>query len=96
MISGAILISIWLPMQVSGHSHQVGRVSPFFLVGAVVDSAQILGLPRFKLRDSNGNPYLKDKVLMQEPLALVNESAGMVFASEVNTRKAYILSYVRR
>ena len=96
MISGVILMTIWLPLQVASYMHQAHRVSPFFLVGAFVDCTQILGLPKFRLRDSNGKPYLPDKALMQEPMAIVHESAGFAFASEINKRKAYILSYVRR
>ena len=66
------------------------------MVGSFIDCAKILGLPKFKLRDSNGNPYLADKILLQEPLAIVHDSAGITFSSEINKRKAYILSYVRR
>jgi len=29
-------------------------------------------------------------------LAIVHDSAGITFSSEINKRKAYILSYVRR
>ena len=66
------------------------------VVAAYVDASKILGLPKFRLRDRNGNPYLPDKTLLQEPLAIVHDSAGIVFMGEVNKRKAYIQSYVRR
>ena len=65
-------------------------------VAAFVDTAKILGLPKFRLRDSSGNPYLPDKALLQEPLATVNDHAGIIFTGEVNKRKAYIRSYVKR
>lgn len=96
MIFGVILITILLPLQIQVHDHHRHRISPFFMVGAFVDCAKILGLPKFRLRDSNGNPYLSDKVMMQEPMALVHEGAGIALTGEVNKRKAYILSYVRR
>jgi hypothetical protein len=96
MISGVILMTIWLPLQAANHEHEVHKVSPFFLVGAFVDCAQILGLPKFRLRDSHGNPYFADKALLQEPLAIVHDQAGSMFTSELNKQKTYIRSYVRR
>jgi hypothetical protein len=85
-----------LPLQIASHSGGTGQFKPFFVTRSFVDCAQILGLPKFKLRDSSGNPYLPDKALLQEPLATVHENAGIIFLSEVNKRKAYILSYVKR
>jgi len=96
MLTSAFVVITLLPLQISPG----GKYSPLLgkplAVAAFVDSAKILGLPKFKLRDSNGNPYLPDKTLLQEPLATLHDHAGIVFASEVNKRKAYILSYVRR
>ena len=96
MISSAFLMTVILPLQLSLHSGGSHRINHFFMVGSFIDCAKILGLPKFKLRDSNGNPYLADKILLQEPLAIVHDSAGITFSSEINKRKAYILSYVRR
>jgi len=96
MISSAFLMTVILPLQLSLHSGESHRINHFFMVGSFIDCAKILGLPKFKLRDSNGNPYLADKILLQEPLAIVHDSAGITFSSEINKRKAYILSYVRR
>lgn len=42
MISGVILMTVWLPLQVFSHAHQAHRVNPFFLVGAFVDCARIV------------------------------------------------------
>ena len=95
LISALVLITL-LPLQVSPSGKSSILLNRPLAVAAFVDSAKILGLPKFKLRDSNGNPYLPDKALLQEPLATVHDHAGIVFASEVSKRKAYILSYVRR
>jgi hypothetical protein len=95
MLSALVFVTL-LPLQVSPTGKSAVPLFKPLAVAAFVDSARILGLPKFKLRDSNGNPYLPDKVLLQEPLATLHDSAGIVFTAEVNKRKAYILSYVRR
>jgi len=96
MISGVILMTLVLPMQIAFHARPAVKPSPFFMVGAFVDCAKILGLPKFRLRDSNGNPYIADKALDQEPLAVVHASAGIAFQGELNQRKRYIQGYVRK
>ena len=96
MISGAVLMTLILPLQIAAHTGHPRPLNPFFVVGSFVDCAQILGFPRFRLRDSSGNPYLPGKILLQEPLATMYDSAGIIFVSEVSKRKAYIQSYVRR
>jgi len=96
MISGAVLMTLVLPLQIATHSGHPRPMNPFFIAGSIIDCAKILGFPKFKLRDSNGNPYLAEKILLQEPLAMVHDSAGITFPSEINRRKAYIQSYVRR
>ena len=83
-------MTLVLPLQIASYSGVGGRFNPFFVTGTFVDCAQILGLPKFKLRDSSGNPYLPDKALLQEPLS----SSSSV--SRVSKRKKYIMSYVRR
>jgi hypothetical protein len=85
-----------MPLQVSPSGKSGVPLSTPLAVAAYVDTSRILGLPKFRLRDGNGNPYLQDKAQLQEPLALVHNSAGIIFTSEVNKRKAYIQSYVRR
>jgi len=95
MLSSLVFVSL-LPLQVSPVGKSGVPLSRPLAVAVFVDSARILGLPKFKLRDGNGNPYLPDKALLQEPLATLYDSAGIVFTAEVNKRKAYILSYVRR
>jgi len=97
MISGAVLMTLVLPLQIASHSGGTGQFKPFFVTSSFVDCAQILGLPKFKLRDSNGNPYLPDKALLQEPLAMVYASADIVISeAALSKRKKYIMSYVRR
>lgn len=96
MLTSAFVLMTLLPLQISPLGGRVLSLHRPITVAAFIDTAKILGLPKFRLRDSNGNPYLPDKALLQEPLAVIHESAGIIFVSEVNQRKAYILSYVRR
>jgi hypothetical protein len=96
MLTSALVLITMLPLQVSPSGQNAVPLNRPLAVAVFVDSAKILGLPKFRLRDSNGNPYLPDKTLLQEPLAILHESAGVIFTSEVNKRKAYIRSYVRR
>ena len=94
MISTLVFITL-MPLQVSPTGKSLVSISRPLAVAAFVDTAKILGLPKFRLRDSNGNPYLSDKTLLQEPLAMMHDQAEIIFKSEVNKRKAYIQSYVR-
>lgn len=95
MLSTLVFVT-FMPLQVSPTGKSVVLLSRPLAVAAYVDASKILGLPKFRLRDGNGNPYLPEKTLLQEPLAMVHDSAGIIFTSEVNKRKAYIRNYVRR
>jgi hypothetical protein len=95
MISTLVFITL-MPLQVSPAGKSTVPLSKPLAVAAYVDASKILGLPKFRLRDGNGNPYLPEKTILQEPLAMVHDSAGIIFTSEVNKRKAYIQSYIRR
>lgn len=94
LISALVLITV-LPLQISPSAKSSWLISRPLIVAAVVDGARILGLPKFKLRDGNGSIYNPDKIIMQEPLALIHQHAGMSIVSVVTTRKSYINSYVR-
>lgn len=96
MLTSAFVVISLIPLQVSPSGNSVIPLNTPLAVAAFVDAAKILGLPKFRLRDSNGNPYFSDKVLLQEPLATVHDQAGIFFTSEVSKRKAYIRNYVRR
>ena len=97
MISSIVLMTVVLPMQIASYSGHERKVHPFFLVGTFIDCAQILGLSKFRLRDGSGNPYLANKAMMQEPLALVLASSQIAISeAEVSKRKKYIQSYVRK
>ena len=96
MLTSALVLISLMPLQVSPSGNSPIALNTPLAVAAFVDSAKLLGLPKFRLRDSSGNPYLPDKALLQEPLAMVHDQAGIIFTSEVNKRKAYIRSYVRR
>lgn len=90
MLSSALLMTILLPAQIATLSPPDTKIKPFFLVGAFVDCAKILGLPRFKLRGHNGNSYIPDKAMQQEPLAQILASANIVVSElEVSKRKKY-------
>jgi hypothetical protein len=95
MLSTLVLISL-MPLQVSPTGTSLVPISRPQAVAAFVDSAKILGLPKFKLRDANGNLYSPYKAMLQEPYAIVHQSAGMPMVSDVTVRRAYINSYVRR
>jgi hypothetical protein len=95
MLSALFFVTI-LPLQVSPAGKSAIPLNKPLAVAAFVDSAKILGLPKLRLRDGNGNPYIPNKALLQEPLAVIHDHAGIIFTNEVNQRKAYILSYVRR
>jgi len=95
MLSALIFMTL-MPLQVSPSGKSTVPISRPIAVAAFVDSAKILGLPKFKLRDASGNLYSPYKVMLHEPYALVHQSAGVPVVSEVTARKAYINSYVRR
>ena len=96
MLTSALVLITLLPLQASPSGRNAPSFNRPLAVAVFVDSARILGLPKFRLRDGNGNPYLPEKVLLQEPLAHIQDSAGITLASDTNKRKAYIASYVRR
>ena len=94
MLSSLVLITL-MPLQISPTGQSPVPISKPLAVTALVDTAKILGLPKFRLRDSNGNPYFANKAMLQEPLATIDHHAGVVFLIKVNRRKTYIQSYVR-
>jgi hypothetical protein len=97
MISGVIILSFLMPLQVNGGIFIKEPLFKPVLVGAIVDSARILGLPKYRLRDSSGNTYLPNKALLQEPLALIHKEAGVtVLEAGFTKRKPFISSYIRR
>jgi len=94
MLSSLVIITL-LPLQISPSGQSSLPISKPLAVAAFVDTAKILGLPKLRLRDSNGNPYFANKAMLQEPLAIIHHHAGVVFPIEVSKRKAFIQSYVR-
>jgi hypothetical protein len=95
MLSTLIFITI-LPLQILPSGHSTAPITKPLAVAAFVDSARIIGLPKFKLRDAKGNLYYPHKATLQEPAAIVQQHAGMPMVSNMTARKAYINSYVRR
>ena len=96
MLISAFLIMTLLPLQVTASTVPTLSLDRPIAVVAFVDMARILGLPNLKLRDSKGNRYQKEKIIMQEPMAVIQESSGGMYYSQASLRKAYIQSYVRR
>jgi hypothetical protein len=95
MLSTLVFFTL-MPLQVSPTGQSTVPLSRPLVVAAYVDTAKILGLPKFKLRDSKGNIYSPYKAMMQEPSAIVLQHAGMPMVSDITMRKAYIQSYVKR
>lgn len=95
MLSSLVFITL-MPLQISPTGNSMLSLSRPLAVAAFVDTAKILGLPKFKLRDAKGNLYSPYKVMMYEPYALVHQFAGIPMVSDVTLRKAYIQSYVKR
>ena len=96
MLTSALVFITLMPLLVSPSGNSTVPLSKPLAVAAFVDSAKILGLPKLKLRDSNGNLYSPYKTMMYEPYALMHQQAGMPMVSELTIRKPYINSYVRR
>jgi hypothetical protein len=94
MLSTVLFITL-MPLQVSPTGKSSVPLSKPLVVAAFVDSARILGLPKLKLRDSNGKLYMPHQAMLQEPYAIVHQHAGMPMISDVTARKAYINAYVR-
>jgi hypothetical protein len=95
MLSTLVFIT-FMPLQISPGGHAPVPISKPLAVAAFVDSARIIGLPKFKLRDAKGNLYFPHKAMLQEPSAIVQQHAGIPMVSNMTARKAYINSYVRR
>ena len=96
MLTSALVLITMLPLQISPSGKSAIPLNRPLAVSVFIDSAKILGLPKFKLRDSSGNRYQPEKTLMQEPMALVLQNAGLLYYEHDSLRKAYIQSYVRR
>jgi hypothetical protein len=96
MLTSALVFMTILPLQISPNSKPALLLDRPLMVAAVVDCARILGLPKLKLRDSNGNRYQAEKIIMQEPLAILQISSDQIAFSQTGLRKAYIQSYVKR
>lgn len=96
MLTSALVLITMLPFQISPSGKNATPLNRPLAVAVFVDSAKILGLPMLKLRDSSGNRYQPEKTLMQEPMALLQKNAGVLYYSQDSLRKAYIQTYVKR
>jgi len=95
MLSSLVFITL-MPLQVSPSGAALLPLNKPLAVAAFVDSAQILGLPKFRLRDSSGNLYFANRSQLQEPAALLYRESGTLLLINQTKRKAYINTYVRR
>jgi len=97
MLTSALVLIALLPLQISTTGRGPMPLNRPLTVAVFLDVAKILGLPKFKLRDSRGNLYVPDKALLQEPLAIIYANANIVISdTAMSQRKQYINSYVRR
>jgi hypothetical protein len=99
MLTSALVLMTILPWQISPNGQNAMPLNHPLTVAVFIDCAKILGLPKFRLRDSNGNRYQPHKSLMQEPMAVLQQSVGVMYYSPNSPnslRKAYIQSYVKR
>jgi len=97
MLTSALVLIALLPLQISATGRGPMPLNRPLTVAVFLDVAKILGLPKFKLRDSRGNLYVPDKALLQEPLAIIYANANIVISdTAMSQRKQYINSYVRR
>lgn len=96
MLTSALVFITLMPLLVSPSGADMLPLNRPLAVTAFIDSAQILGLPKFRLRDSSGNPYFAHRALLQEPAAVLYRDSGLLMVSHQTKRKAYINSYVRR
>jgi hypothetical protein len=95
MLTSALVLITILPLQLSPSGRNVIPLNRPLAVSVFVDSAKIIGLPRLKLRDSNGNRYIPNKAMMFEPAALVHQQAGTA-GERINPRRAFIQGYLKR
>ena len=96
MLTSALVIMTILPLQINPGSKLAHVLDRPLMVAAVVDCARILGLPKLKLRDSNSSRYQAEKIIMQEPLAILQTSSDQMAFNQTGLRKVYIQSYVLR
>jgi hypothetical protein len=96
MLTSALVLITLMPLQVSPRGAAMLPLNKPLAVAAFIDSAQILGLPKFRLRDSNGNLYFANRSQLQEPAAALYRDSGTLIVTNQAKRKAYINAYVRR
>jgi len=96
MLTSVLVLITLMPLQVSPSGAAMLPLNKPLAVAAFIDCAQILGLPKFRLRDSSGNLYFANRSQLQEPAAILYRDSGMMLVSHQTRRKAYINSYVRR
>ena len=95
MLTSALLIPTILPFHITAKDATAPSLARPVTVATFVDCAKILGLPRLKLRDSNGNRYIPNKAMAFEPEALVHQQAGTA-GERINPRRAFIQGYLKR
>ena len=95
MLTSALLLATILPFELTPKDAIAPSLARPVTVAAFVDSAKILGLPRLKLREANGNRYIPNKAMLFEPVALVHQQAGTT-VERVNPRRIFIQGYLKR
>ena len=95
MLTSALLLATILPYEITPKDAVSPSLRRPLTVAAFVDTAKILGLPRLKLRDANGNRYIPNKAMAFEPAALLHQQAGTT-GERINPRKAFIQGYLKK
>ena len=96
MLTSALVLITLMPLQVSPSGAAMLPLNKPLAVAAFIDGAQILGLPKFRLRDSSGNLYFANRSQLQEPAAALYRDSGVLLVGNQTKRKTYIHNYVRR
>ena len=96
MLTSALVLITLMPLQISPSGAAMLPLNKPLAVAVFIDTAQILGLPKFRLRDSSGNLYFANRSQLQEPSAILYRDSGALIVSNQAKRKAYISNYVRR
>lgn len=96
MLISALILATIIPFELTPKDAVAPPLDRPIAVAAFVDSAKIAGLPRLKLRDSDGNRYIPNKAMRFEPAALIHLHAGTVVEEKTHSRRAFIQGYLKR
>lgn len=82
MIVSALVLSVMLPLQIQNGAVDHLRLGRPVFLGAGVYMAQLIGLPRLRLRTANGRPYIPNRVFLEEPLSILYAESGQTLGQK--------------